>query len=226
MSAKARRWMNPYPTIRVAIVSDTNTIIEKDCHGTVEAPREKIDRTSLIRCFIDTASYSNLRRMVTEGARVNDIPAGAIRIEEVLNYFDYDYADLRTGDLFGVTSQIADCPWNPDTKLLFMGFSTEPIDYADTAGANLVLLIDTSGSMDSPDELPLLQDSFAELTDGPTERERVSIVTYSEPSELYSKALQEPTNARSPAPSTACAPKRRLNVCGGRRRVRHGTARL
>lgn len=127
---------------------------------------------------VDTASYSNLRRMVTEGARVNDIPAGAVRIEEMLNYFDYDYAAPRKDDLFGVTSQIADCPWNPDTKLLVMGFSTKPIDYADTAGANLVFLIDTSGSMDSPDKLPLLQDSFAELTDGLTERDRVSIVTY------------------------------------------------
>lgn len=127
---------------------------------------------------VDTASYCNLRRMVAEGTRIGDIPRGAIRIEEMLNYFDYDYAAPRQNDLFGVTSQIADCPWNPDTKLLVMGFATEPIDYADTAGANLVFLIDTSGSMDSPDKLPLLQDSFAELTDGLTERDRVSIVTY------------------------------------------------
>lgn len=164
---------DPYPFDAPGNTEEYSSIEEPGFVSTALRP------LSTFSADVDTASYSNLRRMVTEGARVNDIPAGAVRIEEMLNYFDYDYADPRTGDLFGVTSQIADCPWNPDTKLLVMGFSTEPIDYADTAGANLVFLIDTSGSMDSPDKLPLLKDSFAELADGLTERDRVSIVTYS-----------------------------------------------
>lgn len=128
---------------------------------------------------VDTASYCNLRRMVSGGTRARDIPSGAVRIEEMLNYFDYDYALPEKGDLFGVTSEIADCPWNPDTKLLVMGFATEPVEYDRTAGANLVFLIDTSGSMGEPDKLPLLQDAFAELAEGLTDRDRASIVTYS-----------------------------------------------
>ncbi|WP_139653341.1 vWA domain-containing protein [Raoultibacter phocaeensis] len=128
---------------------------------------------------VDTASYCNLRRMVSEGMRAEDIPSGSVRIEEMLNYFDYDYALPENGDLFGVTSELANCPWNPDTQLLVMGFATEPVDYDRTAGANLVFLIDTSGSMGTPDKLPLLKDAFAELVGGLSERDRVSIVAYS-----------------------------------------------
>lgn len=128
---------------------------------------------------VDTASYCNLRRMAAEGARASDIPTGAVRIEEMLNYFDYDYPLPERDDLFGVTSQIADCPWNPDSKLLIMGFATEPAAYESTVGANLVFLIDTSGSMGTSDKLPLLQDAFAELVEGLSENDCVSIVTYS-----------------------------------------------
>ena len=128
---------------------------------------------------VDTASYCNLRRMVAQGARASDVPSGAVRIEEMLNYFDYGYAPPEGGDLFGVTSQIADCPWNPDTKLLVMGFATESAAYESTSGANLVFLIDTSGSMGTTDKLPLLQDAFAELVEGLSESDCVSIVTYS-----------------------------------------------
>lgn len=128
---------------------------------------------------VDTASYCNIRRMVREGSEAEAIPNGAVRIEEMLNYFDYDYALPAADDLFGVTTQIAACPWNPETKLLVMGFATKPVEYGRTAGANLVFLIDTSGSMGDPEKLPLLKDSFAELVDGLTERDRVSIVTYS-----------------------------------------------
>lgn len=133
---------------------------------------------STLAADVDTASYSNLRRMVRDGAQANDIPSGAVRTEEMLNYFDYDYATPKGGDLFGVTTQIGDCPWNADTKLLVMGFATQPADYAASAGSNLVFLIDTSGSMNAPDKLPLLKDAFATLVDGLSERDHVSIVTY------------------------------------------------
>ncbi|RDB63232.1 VWA domain-containing protein [Gordonibacter sp. 28C] len=128
---------------------------------------------------VDTASYANLRRMVREGAYPAEIPSGAVRIEEMLNYFDYDYAPPEGDDLFGVTAEMADCPWNPDTKLLVMGFATTPAERAPETGANLVFLIDVSGSMADADKLPLLQSAFAMLVENLDERDRVSVVTYS-----------------------------------------------
>lgn len=128
---------------------------------------------------VDTASYANLRRMVREGARPDDVPSGAVRIEEMLNYFDYDHAPPEGDELFGVTAEMADCPWNPDTKLLVMGFATTPAERAPKAGSNLVFLIDVSGSMADTDKLPLLQSAFATLVENLDERDRVSVVTYS-----------------------------------------------
>ncbi|MCL1796708.1 MAG: VWA domain-containing protein [Eggerthellaceae bacterium] len=127
---------------------------------------------------VDTASYCNLRRMINEGYDLDSIPKNAVRIEEMLNYFNYDYAAPEGGNLFGLTSQVADCPWNPDTKLLVMGFATEKADYAEIAGSNFVFLIDTSGSMNSPDKLPLLQSSFLTLIKELDENDCISIVTY------------------------------------------------
>ena len=128
---------------------------------------------------VDTASYCNLRRMIDDGYAVDDIPDGAVRIEEMLNYFKYDYAQPEDGELFGVTAAVGDCPWNEDTKLLVMGLQTQAGDYAQGKGNNLVFLIDTSGSMDSPDKLPLLQESFSYLVDQLDPSDTVSVVTYS-----------------------------------------------
>lgn len=134
---------------------------------------------STLSADVDTASYCNLRRMVTDGATCDMVPAGAIRTEEMLNYFDYDYAAPVGDSLFGITARAGTCPWNPETMLLVLGFSTEARDAANPQGSNLVFLIDTSGSMDSYDKLLLLQDSFAQLVMQLDERDRVSIVTYS-----------------------------------------------
>ena len=133
---------------------------------------------STLSADVDTASYCNLRRMVAQGYAPAVVPAGAVRTEELLNYFDYAYPAPVGSDLFGVSAQMSDCPWNDQTKLLVMGFATEKDDGASSAGANLVFLIDVSGSMDDPDKLPLVKDSFATLVEGLTERDRVSVVTY------------------------------------------------
>ena len=134
---------------------------------------------STLSADVDTASYCNLRRMVNDGTATDMIPAGAIRTEEMLNYFDYDYAAPTGDNLFGVTARAGVCPWNPETLLLVLGFSTEARDAADPQGSNLVFLIDTSGSMDSYDKLPLLQEALGKLVEQLDERDRVSIVTYS-----------------------------------------------
>lgn len=127
---------------------------------------------------VDTASYSNLRRMIEDGYSLEDIPSGAVRIEEMLNYFSYDYNLPEGEEPFGVTTVIGDCPWNEDAKLLQIGLKTEEIDFSEAPETNLVFLLDVSGSMYSDNKLPLLQKSFAMLVEELTEKDRVSIVTY------------------------------------------------
>ena len=127
---------------------------------------------------VDTASYSNLRRLINSGYELDELPQGAARIEEMINYFSYDYKEPKGMDPFGVTTQISTCPWNDEAKLLMIGLKTEDIDYSQAPPANLVFLLDVSGSMYSDDKLPLLQESFGLLAENLTKKDRVSIVTY------------------------------------------------
>lgn len=127
---------------------------------------------------VDTASYSNIRRMIENGYGLKDIPTGAVRIEEMLNYFSYDYKLPNKKEPFGVTTVIGDCPWNEDAKLLQIGLKTQEIDFSEAPSSNLVFLLDVSGSMYSNDKLPLLQKSFSMLVKELTEKDTVSIVTY------------------------------------------------
>ena len=127
---------------------------------------------------VDTASYSNLRRLINSGYDLDELPQGAARIEEMINYFSYDYNAPKGMEPFGVTTQISACPWNDDAKLLMIGLKTEDIDYSQAPPSNLVFLLDVSGSMYSDDKLPLLQESFGLLAENLTKKDRVSIVTY------------------------------------------------
>lgn len=123
---------------------------------------------------VDTASYSNLRRQVTQGVA----PEG-VRIEELVNYFDYDYPAPAAGaeHPFSVTTQVATAPWNPEHQLAMVGVqATEAIPTSE--GNNIVFLLDVSGSMDQSNKLPLLAESFALLVEQLDEDDRVSIVTY------------------------------------------------
>lgn len=134
---------------------------------------------STVSADVDTASYCNLRRMLRDGWTADEIDSGAVRIEEMLNYFDYDYATPAGDELFGVTVHVGDCPWNDETKLVTLGFATEPeAESVAKKGSNLVFLIDISGSMDSADKLDLLKDAFGELVSHLGKNDRVSIVTY------------------------------------------------
>ncbi len=127
---------------------------------------------------VDTASYCNVRRMLNSGAKITDIPTGAVRIEEMLNYFSFDYAAPEEGEHFGLTGAISACPWNEESQLLVFGITTEDIDYEDIGGCNYVFLIDISGSMDSSDKLGLLKESMLGLLDNLKDADRISIVTY------------------------------------------------
>lgn len=124
---------------------------------------------------VDTAAYSNVRRYLNSGQKV---PADAVRIEEMLNYFSYDYPEPEDGEPFSVTAEYSDCPWNEDSRLLLIGLQAEKIDFDNRPDSNLIFLLDISGSMYSEDKLPLVQKAFTMLAENLTERDRVSIVTY------------------------------------------------
>ena len=111
---------------------------------------------STVSADVDTASYCNVRRMINDGCSLEDIPDGAVRVEEMVNYFTYDYAEPAGNDLFSMQAQASTCPWNADTKLLVMGFATQSEAAVANRGSNLVFLIDVSGSMQSPDKIDLL----------------------------------------------------------------------
>lgn len=124
---------------------------------------------------VDTASYGNVRRMIRNG---QEIPPDAVRIEEMINYFDYDYPEPKGNDPFSVTTEYSDCPWKEGNRLLMIGLQAKEIDFSDRPASNFVFLLDVSGSMYSDDKLPLVQKAFAMLTENLTEADRVSIVTY------------------------------------------------
>ena len=125
---------------------------------------------------VDTGSYANVRRMLRNGQRP---PADAVRAEEMINYFDYGHpgpSSLSTP--FRVTTELAPAPWNGKRQLLMVGIKGYDVAKAELPPANLVFLIDTSGSMHSPEKLPLLKQSFAQLVEELRPQDRVSMVVY------------------------------------------------
>jgi len=124
---------------------------------------------------VDTASYGNVRRMIREG---REIPRDAVRIEECINAFSYRYAPPKGDAAFAVGASLAACPWAPEHQLVRIAIKGREIDAAKRPASNLVFLIDVSGSMQSPDKLPLLKQSMANLVEQLDERDRVAIVVY------------------------------------------------
>ena len=155
--------------------TNTEEYSEFDEHGYMSVKNHPL---STFAADVDTASYANLRRMLQEGYRLRDIPEGAVRIEELINYFDYDYKGPKGSDPFGVNAELSYCPWNEDALLMSIGLKTEDINYSEAPDSNLVFLIDVSGSMAGDDKLPLLKEAFGMLVDELSEKDRVSIVTY------------------------------------------------
>jgi len=125
---------------------------------------------------VDTGSYANVRRMLNAGTMP---PQGAVRTEELLNYFRYDYPLPRDRSRpFSITTDMARTPWNPETRLLRIGLRGYDLPREGRPAANLVFLVDVSGSMQSADKLPLVQCSLALLADRLNPRDRVAIVVY------------------------------------------------
>jgi len=124
---------------------------------------------------VDGASFSNVRRILNEGHLP---PHGAVRIEEMINYFHYDYPQPKDEHPFSINTEMTDCPWNTKHKLVMVGLQGLKIPMDDLPGSNLVFLIDVSGSMASPDKLPLVRQSMKLLVDQLRECDKVAIVVY------------------------------------------------
>lgn len=124
---------------------------------------------------VDRASYSNVRRFLNMGTLV---PPDAVRIEEMLNYFNFNYQQPAPGNLFDIRTQVTNCPWNVQNRLFFINLSAQKLNLDTLPASHLVFLIDVSGSMDMPNRLPLLQSAFRMLVDNLRAKDSVAIVVY------------------------------------------------
>ena len=124
---------------------------------------------------VDNAAYSNIRRFLNMGQMP---PADAVRIEEMINYFTYDYPEPSGKHPFSVYTEVATCPWNNKNMLLHIGLKGKKIDKGELPPSNLVFLIDVSGSMESPNKLPLLKSAFRMLVNELRPSDKVAIVVY------------------------------------------------
>lgn len=144
-------------------------ISDNPIHRVAEAP------VSTFSVDVDTGSYSNVRRLLNGGALP---PADAVRVEELINYFPYDYALPRDGRPFAVHTALAPAPWNAQRVLLRVAIKGQDVAQQNLPPANLVFLVDVSGSMESADKLPLLRSSLKLLVDQMRPVDRISLVTY------------------------------------------------
>ncbi len=167
--AKTDSATSPVPLPQDYNTEEYGNIIENDFLAAKENP------LSTFSIDVDHAAYSNIRRFIREGSLP---PNGAVRIEEMVNYFDYDYAPPKTDDPFAVYTEMSSCPWNEKHRLVHIGLKGKEIMKDKLPAANLVFLIDVSGSMDQPNKLPLVKSSLNMLTDQLREEDRVAIVVY------------------------------------------------
>ncbi|MFJ6828538.1 MULTISPECIES: VWA domain-containing protein [unclassified Pseudomonas] len=161
-------------------------LADNPVHRVAETP------VSTFSADVDTGSYANVRRFLNQGSLP---PEGAVRLEEMVNYFPYHYALPIDGSPFGVTTEVAATPWNPHTQLLRIGIKASDRAVAQLAPANLVFLVDVSGSMDRREGLPLVQSTLKLLVDQLREQDRVSLVVYAG----ESRVVLKPTSGRDKA---------------------------
>ncbi|MFD2562226.1 YfbK domain-containing protein [Aquimarina rubra] len=143
----------------------------------VENSFEKV-QTSPLSTFsidVDKASYSNIRRMINNGQQ---IPADAVKVEEMINYFEYDYQQPTGDHPFAIHTEYGKTPWNKETQLVKIGLKGKEIPQEAIPASNLVFLLDVSGSMNQANKLPLLKRAFKLLVNQLREKDKVSIVVY------------------------------------------------
>jgi Ca-activated chloride channel family protein len=189
-SAEGIRRAESVPGSAKALMDMHGTFAPPCCHGPM--PSQDAERyaalddnpvhrvaeqpVSTFSIDVDTGAYANVRRFLNAGQLP---PEDAVRVEEMLNYFDYSYpAPTTRSTPFRVSTELARTPWNPESMLLKVGIKGFEVPAEDRPPANLVFLIDVSGSMQSPDKLPLLKNAFRLLTQQLSHRDRVSMVVY------------------------------------------------
>lgn len=146
-----------------------SNLVENELMPTAQFP------TTGFALNIDKASYSNIRRFINMQMRV---PTDAVRIEELLNYFNFDYQPPPAPDIFSLRSQVTDCPWSADKRLLYLHICGQKINLDRMPPSNFVYLLDISGSMEMPNKLPLIKSAFRALTNNLRAIDTVSIVVY------------------------------------------------
>lgn len=159
------------------VLPDVNKL---DNESYTEIHENKFEKTSLspLSTFsidVDKASYSNIRRMINNGQA---IPADAVKIEEMINYFSYQYPQPTGVDPFSINTEVVQTPWNHDTKLVRIGLQGKTYENEVLPPSNLTFLIDVSGSMSSSNKLPLLKSAFKLLVNQLRPKDKVSIVVY------------------------------------------------
>ncbi|RFN57659.1 vWA domain-containing protein [Marixanthomonas ophiurae] len=155
-----------------------NQVSNNESYDKIEENIFKMVTTSPLSTFsidVDKAGYSNIRRMINNGQK---IPKDAVKIEEMINYFSYDYPQPKRNEPFSIITEVANSPWNKGTKLVKIGLKGKDIATENTPASNLVFLLDVSGSMNSENKLGLLKSALGVLVDNLREEDKVSIVVY------------------------------------------------
>ncbi|QQX75651.1 MULTISPECIES: vWA domain-containing protein [Aequorivita] len=157
---------------------NNNRVAENESYGRIEENIFKSVVTAPLSTFsidVDKAGYSNIRRMLNNGQK---IPEDAVKIEEMVNYFAYDYPQPTGKNPFSITADMVNSPWNQDAKLVRIGLKGKDISLENVPPSNLVFLLDVSGSMNDTNKLPLLKAALNVLVDKLREKDKVSIVVY------------------------------------------------
>lgn len=159
-----------YPIVEGEMNAEEYETFKENCFFPVE--KQPLSTFSL---DVDAASYANIRRMINQGQMP---PKEAVRIEEMINYFSYDYPEPTDGHLVNIVTETVVCPWNDNHQLLRIGVKAKEIPSDNLPASNFVFLIDVSGSMYSSDKLPLVKSSMKLLVNNLRPEDRVAIVTY------------------------------------------------
>ena len=149
------------------------------------------DPISVFSVDVDKAGYSNVRRFINNSQKP---PKGSVRVEEIINYFEYDYPQPKGADPVSLNAEISDCPWNAEHQLIKIGLKAKEIDTRELPASHIVFLIDVSGSMYDDNKLPLLIRSFKFMTNNLRPQDKVSIITYASGTDI--KLTAEPCNEK------------------------------
>ena len=170
-----------------------NQVSSNESYDKIEENIFKMVTTAPLSTFsidVDKAGYSNIRRMINHGQK---IPKDAVKIEEMINYFSYNYPQPKRNEPFSIITEVANSPWNTNTKLVKIGLKGKDIATENTPASNLVFLLDVSGSMNSENKLGLLKSAMEVLVDKLREEDKVSIVVYAG----AAGTVLEPTNGNN-----------------------------